>query len=33
MVTTRDCMSQLDHKLVDAQMAFVNNIEETKNNQ
>lgn len=31
MVTTRECMSQLDHKLVEAQTAFVRTVEESKN--
>ena len=33
MVTTRECLVQLDEKLCDAQMAFVKTVEETKNNQ
>lgn len=33
MVTTRDCLAQLDDKLCQAQVAFVKRVEETKNNQ
>jgi hypothetical protein len=33
MVTTRDCLAQLDDKLCKAQVAFVKNVDETKNNQ
>ncbi len=33
MVTTRDCLAQLDDKLCQAQMAFVKTVDETKNNQ
>ena len=33
MVTTRDCLAQLDDKLCKAQMALVKTVDETKNNQ
>ncbi|CAM6004302.1 unnamed protein product [Sphagnum balticum] len=31
MVTTRECMQQMEHKICDAQIALVKTVDETKN--